>query len=330
MYERIMVPLDGSKLAEVSLPCVEEISGRFGSEVIVVGACEAATSKYRHVHQCYLSSVSEDIARRIKEHYGVAEGEVKVRPVMLAEHPEEEIIGLASSVKLLGHPAAEIIDYADKHHVGLIVMATHGYSGVKRWTLGSVADTIVRGSSKPVLLIRAEDGQPAVREKEMCTKMVVPLDGSKLAEAALTCIEEVRSRLAPELKVEVCLLHVIPLSTHIAGGHSGESYLDYLCDERKDGEMAKDYLDKARAYLDKTGQRLKDKGVVVRSEVRVGKAAEEIIKFANEINSGVVVMSTHGRSGFNRLVLGSIADRVLRLANIPVMLIRPSEAVGRS
>ena len=299
MYKKVMVTLDGSDLAEVALPCAEEISGRLGAELILAGVSEAHIPRYQHIYRNYLAYGSEAAAKRVKEHYGAKAA--RVVPLLLT-----------------GHAAEEIIDYAEKNDVDLIVMATHGYSGVRRWALGSIADKVVRRTSKPVLLIRAKDARPAVGEKDLCTRAVVPLDGSILAEVALPYVKELVSPLAPPSKAEISLLHVISPPQVGAAVAIGETPHEI------DDEGLRRIKNQARDYLDQVGRPLWGKGVVVRSEVRVGKAADEIIKFANKVGAGVVIMSTHGRSGLDRLVLGSVTNRVLRGANIPVMLVRPS------
>ena len=155
----------------------------------------------------------------------------------------------------------------------------------------------------------------------MYEKILLPLDGSKVGEAALPHIEELVSKVTPGLKVEVTLYQVISSVTRqvVAGGQS----FDVPYTEEEMEQIKK----KAEDYLDKTGEGLRSKGATVKIRVGVGSAADEIIKAADEINAGFVAMSTHGRSGLSRWAFGSVADRVLRGGNRPVILVRaPKEA----
>jgi nucleotide-binding universal stress UspA family protein len=272
MYKKILVPLDISELSMVALPYAEQMAGRLGSEIILLSVSESAEAQDYHKHQMHVETIinaTKHNAERYLEKPGVKA--IKVE-----------------SVVLVGHPAEEIIDYADKEDIDLIVMATHGRSGIGRWALGSTVDKVMRATERPVALIRAKGVHPDVREKGILNKALVPLDGSKEGEAVIPYIEELASRL----KAEVILLQV--------------------------GSPKADTED----YLEKVGGRLKGKGITTRFEVRVGDAAGEIIRFADEIDADLVAMSTHGRSGIGRWALGSVAERVLNAGNTPLLLVR--------
>jgi len=276
MYEKILVPLDGSILAEVALPYAEELAGRLGSEIILLSMAESTEAEDYHKRQIYISGVLEEARHHVEEYL---------------EKPEGKAIKVEAGI-LVGDPAEEIVDYADRENISLIVMAAHGQSGIRRWAMGGVADKVVRAARKPVALIRAKGGKPAMREKGMLNKVLVLLDGSKESEAVLPYVEE----LASKLQTEVILLQVV-------------------------GKPYRLYAD-AEGYLENVAGLLKDKGVNVKPEVRVGSAAEEIIKLADEVGTDMVAMTTHGRSGIGRWAIGSVAGRVLRWGNTPVLLVR--------
>ena len=158
----------------------------------------------------------------------------------------------------------------------------------------------------------------------MYERILVPLDGSKIGEAALPHVEELVSRLSPEVKAEVTLFQVLSSLTHdIVAGEVATSipYTD---------EEVEQIKKKAMDYLDKAGESLKSKGAIVRCKVAVGKAAEEIIKAAGEINADLVAMSTHGRTGLSRWAFGSVTDRVLRGGTIPVLMVRAGKNTVKS
>jgi nucleotide-binding universal stress UspA family protein len=298
MYDKILVPLDGSELAEVALPYAEELAGRLGSEGTLLYVSESAEGQYHRIPQFYMEETAK-ATRRGAERY--------------LEKPEGKAIKVESAV-LVGHPADEIVAYADKEDIGLIVMATHGRSGIKRLALGSVAEKVVRTAKQPVALIRAKGARPDVREKGMLNKALVPLDGSKESEAVIPYIEE----LASKLKGEVVLLQVLAQTYHVITGGEGISEIPYTDEEMEPLRAS------AGDYLKTVAGGLEGKGITTRSEVRVGAVAEEIIKLADELYVDMVAMSTHGRSGVSRWAFGSIADKVLHAGNTPLLLVRVS------
>ncbi len=295
MYEKILVPLDGSALAEVALPYAQELAGKLGSEVYLVYVNELPLDPYQHMHTFYLDKMVE-VTRQGAEKYHKKSGTREIQ---------------VKSAILLGNPAEKIVEYGEKEGICLIIMATHGQSGITRWALGSVADKVVRATKCPIVLIRAKGARPDVREKGILNMVLVPLDGSKEGEAVLPYIGE----LVAKLKTEIILFQALSPG-YQATSDEGYEYVTYTKQQMESDRAF------ARNYLEKVGARLKRKGVTVRSEVRFGNAAEEIIKFADEISADVVAMSTHGRSGVSRWVFGSVADRVLHEGNTPILLVR--------
>jgi nucleotide-binding universal stress UspA family protein len=153
----------------------------------------------------------------------------------------------------------------------------------------------------------------------MFERVLVPLDGSKVGEAALPVIEQLFGKLAAGTKVEVTLLGVITLLRHWVVVGEASAPVSYTEDELK---LIRHRIDD---YLIKTGDSLKKRGVVINTMVRNGNAADEILKAADEINADLIAMSTHGRSGWRRLAFGSITDKVLHGSNIPVLMVRAPE-----
>lgn len=303
MYDTILVPLDGSELAEVALPYAEELAGKSGSAITLVYVVEPSPCSPDRMYRTYIGQMAQ-LTRQLAERY--------------VEGPEKKTIKVDSKI-LNGDAAEEILKYADRTSTSLIVMATHGRSGLKHWSMGSVADKVIRASKHPVWLIRAKGARPDVREKDVLDRALVPLDGSKESEVVIPYIEE----LASALKAEVTLLQVLPLGYQGIGGE-GYEYIYYRASQM---ESDKAYV---QGYLDKIAAQLKEKGVEVKSQVRFGNAAEEIIKLAADIRADVVVMATHGRSGIGRWVLGSVAERILHEGYSPLLLVRSSEAFGEN
>ncbi|MFC1908328.1 universal stress protein, partial [Chloroflexota bacterium] len=213
------------------------------------------------------------------------------------EHPEvfpDKVVSIDSVVQV-GHAAEEIILYSNEENVSLIVMATHGRSGIKRLTLGRMADRVLRATRQPLVLIRAKSARDGIGNMSVLHKAIVALDGSEESEAVIPHIEKLTARLQTEL----ILLQVV--------AHSYRVYAD------------------AEAYLETVLHLFKSKGINVNSVVRMGAAATEIINLANETKADIVAMSTHGRSGIRQWTIGSVADRILHRGNSHVLLVRSSQ-----
>jgi len=150
----------------------------------------------------------------------------------------------------------------------------------------------------------------------MFSRIMVPLDGSKVGEAAIPVLLQLVDKLAPGAKVEVILIGIITLLRHWVVVGEASAPVSYTEQELN--------LIKERVsdYLTKTGESLKQKGVTVRTVVSSGNAADEIIKAAEENHVDLIAMSTHGRSGLRRLAFGSITDKVLRRSPVPVLMVR--------
>jgi nucleotide-binding universal stress UspA family protein len=157
----------------------------------------------------------------------------------------------------------------------------------------------------------------------MYARILIPLDGSKMGEAALPVIEDLFNNLSPKTTAEVTLLNVISSLSHwvVVGGTGAlVSYSEEEIQEIKHHVMV---------YLNQAGEGLRSKGAMVNIRVKTGgNAGEKILEVAEEIKPDMIAMSTHGRSGLSRFVFGSITDKVLRGANVPVLAVRASEGTA--
>ena len=277
MYTKVMVPLDGSPLAEVALPYAEEIAAKMGSDIVLFSVLPSEDGEeYRH-HLTYTKKIVDVTRLQVKKYLDDS-----------ANHN----INITTATRT-GNAAEGILEYADKGYPCLIVMATHGRSGVNRWAVGSVADKVVRATTRqPVLLIRAKGAHSEVRAKRILKKAIVALDGSAMSEAVLPYISEI----AHNLPMELTLLQVIPKTNHTFT--SAETYLRNWC------------------------QRLEEQGISAGYHVSIGAAADQIIDYADETASDLVAMSTRGQTAINLWSLGSVAQKVLLGGNSPLLLIR--------
>ncbi len=290
MWERILVPLDGSNLAELALPYAEELAAAFNSEVILLYVSEPAEDQYRHMHQLYM----EDLAGRMRNRVS------KVSPLVLA-----------------GEPAKEIIDYAEKNDINLIIMTSHGRSGIMAWATGGIASKVLHATRVPLLFIRVTKPPQRVPRKRLLNRILLPLDGSEAGEAAVRYIGELMDRL----ELEVILFGVVPAGQHIrtVGG------LDYILYPEQHLELVKA---EAREYLDQVYRQLKGRKGRVRVRIKVGDIAQEIIKFAEETSASLIAISSHGHSGMTRWVFGSIANKIVQVSNTPVLVVRAPAGVA--
>lgn len=157
----------------------------------------------------------------------------------------------------------------------------------------------------------------------MYERILVPLDGSQVGEAALPVVEELVSKLSGQ-KVEVTLLQVVSSLAHYVVAGEAAARVPYT--EKELAAIKR----KARNYLEKAGEGLSRKGAMVKIKVGVGDAAEEIIKATDEIKADLVAMSTHGRSGISRWAFGSVTNKVLRSGNVPVLMVRAPREIAKT
>ena len=287
MFNKILVPLDGSELAEQVLPAVEELARAFNSEVVLVGVCEQDEHKEGHMCRIYINSEAEQL--------------------------RSNLAGSTSSVKtvvLTGKPAEKILHYAEENDVDLIVMASHGRSGIAPWSLGGTVQKVLHRVGIPLIIVRVQETPGESGRVGLFDRILMPLDGSERGEAALPYVAELTGRL----KSEVILLQVVEPGRHV---HSARG-LEYI--PFKDLNMDSMKI-KAQEYLDGASSKLAGTKVIVRREVRIGDCAREIIKFDDEIGCSLIAMASHGHSGIERWIHGSITSKILQSGNRSVLFV---------
>ncbi len=238
MWKKILVPLDGSDLAELALPYAEELANAFKSEVILLHVNEPAESHYRHMHELYMQEVADRMKERIR----------KVSPVVVS-----------------GKSADEIISYADKNKVGLIIITSHGRSGIMSWATGSIASKLLQAAAMPLLMVRAAKPRQEAQRPVLLNRILLPLDGSEAGGAAVEYVGELMSRL----ESEVILFEVVSSGRHIrsVGG------LDYISYPEEQVAMFKK---EAEGYLDGVYRKLKRRKGTVKVALRVGDKVGDV------------------------------------------------------
>jgi nucleotide-binding universal stress UspA family protein len=210
-----------------------------------------------------------------------------------------------------GRPEEVIIEKAAADKTTLIAMATHGRSGLNRWMLGSVTEKVLRGCENPLLLVRASEEVKA-EDKIALRSVIVPLDGSELAESALPSVVA----LAKAMNLEVILFRAYNIPYSVYSGTDGYSAINFE-------ELIAGVRDEAVEYLEKKTEEVKKQGIVKVSQVaKEGFSADEIIAFGRTTPDNLIAMCSHGRSGIKRWVLGSVTETVVRHSGEPVLVVR--------
>lgn len=302
MASTIVVPLDGSELSETALPVAKAFADDSGAKVLLLAVVDVSTEFAAWMRD---STDSEDFQNEMKR-------------------TQEYLDGVAGSlggsavetVVRSGRPEVEILAVVDDLPDALIVMSSHGRSGFNRVLVGSVAGRVVHSATCPVVVVRGTDEGEPIREISGINKILVPLDGSSFAEHALEVAQE-------SLSSRTLAIHLVRVpesitwsATPYAGGAAHyqmiETYMDAMRDEAKE-------------YLSGMAAKLEERGHTVTWEVRDGIIADAIAEAADEQKVDLVVIATHGRTGFRRIVMGSVAERVLREARAPLMMVRPQD-----
>ncbi len=298
MYERIMVPLDGSDAAEMALPYVEEIVAKTGAELLLVSVSEPTLDAKDHLYQSYLERMEGRVLQEFERSGVTGEGTVR-------------------SEVLVGSPASEIIGYADEMDVSLIIMASRGLSRKGPWPIGNTAAKVLRATNRPALLVRTPVDEVARKEHRFLKRILIPLDGSDVGEAALPWAVELAQALGAEVILYQVVKHVMILATEGAA-MSSEMYEE----EEKFRRAA------AMAYLESIGKSVLEKGLNVSHDLGSGPPADQIIDYAEAKEVDLIAMSTHGRSGISRWVFGSVTDKVLHAGTTAVLTVRAGKGAG--
>lgn len=300
MYNKILVPLDGSNTAEKVLPYARYLAGKFKVPVELLAVVDIAeiAAHIPSEKACFFDNLIEDAVQHCTTYLrGIATtfANSDVRCSVEKGKPEDTIIEKAATDKAT-----------------LIAMATHGRSGLNRFLLGSVAERVLRGTVNPSLLIRATEMAKSEGEA-MLKSIIVPLDGSELAEGVLPLVAD----MAKKLGLEIELFRAYHMPYNVYAGDEGFYAGNYE-------ELIADLRDEAAEYLDKKAVELKGLGVAkVTCVTKEGFAADEIISLGQKTSDNLIAMSSHGRSGAKRWVLGSVAETVARHSGDAVLISRP-------
>ena len=246
------------------------------------------------MHQTYLDRLAETVEHNIRK-----------------GHPKDTEVKVATKVES-GNPAENICSLVDKNRIDLIIMTAVSASGLKVGKmLGSVTDHVCRTVPTPVMLVRPQSARRTGGKEPLISHILVPLDGSELSKLALPVAEELVARL----KVGATLFRMANMIRPSDDGTGSGPYIDYA--KLDEGEKKR-----VSAEMTALETELKAKGFDVNNIVSSGfDAAYEIIEVCRKTSTDLVVMSTRGQSGLGRWIFGSVAEKVLRHGETPLLLV---------
>jgi nucleotide-binding universal stress UspA family protein len=273
MDSTVLVALDGSRNAERVLPYVEPLLRAGRRRAILVQVLPSGAEGPEAAGQAYLREISARFAKQ------------KIRSEGVVVH---------------GDPAVAIIRAAEERKAGLVAFTSHGQGGLSQWVFGSVAQKILRGCSRPLLMVRAlEAARPKVK------RVLVPLDGAIGSEA----IVPHAAALARAYGAAVELIHVAPES----GVEAEDSKLRaWHAKEQRRMEARFDEIEKS------------EKDVSFKRLFQQGDPATRILERIDREPASIVAMTNHGRTGFSRWIFGSVCEKILQAAKCPVYVARPA------
>jgi len=290
----MLLPLDGSELAETALPYIRDLSNQIGSEIYLLHVCPTEHQYYTHMHQIYLNTIAGDLRNSIKESY----------PDIQEPKVFYEVIS--------GDPVKVIFDYVKRKDISLVVATTFGTSGLGKLALGNVADKLLRGLGIPTLLVRIPETTDAV-EKRIIRMILLPVDMSEASKTAVPYALELAKKLNASITLFSMAQTVYSQNLDAVGPGVGANW---------------DEIDKAtEKYIDENLKSIENEilaaGVQVTHTSYLGiDAGYEILEMEKRVQPDLVVMATRGRSPVTRWAFGSVAEKVLREGSKPLLLIK--------
>lgn len=292
-FETLLIPTDGSGPATSAARQGFALADALDASVHILSVADSSVATGTGY-----SGDSPRIRKRLRE-------KASERAASLCDEAGERGLDATAATRE-GIPAKEIIDYASENEVDGIIIGTSGRSGLARVVIGSVADKVVRTASIPVVTVTPSAAEKAASEKQF-DSVLLPTDGSEQAEqAGIWGIA-----LASQLGATVHLISVVDRAK--TGG------LESLFE----GEDAEELLERAAEHLSSVTDEARDRNIDVVTVTTEGSPAKEIVAYADDEDIDMIAMGTAGRGGFERAVLGSVTDEVIRKANVPVLTSRP-------
>lgn len=295
----ILVPLDGSPSAEAVLPVVLPLASQLQARLILIAVHEPGIPARGASGHPALDRLIDEESRAAM---GAYLHDVAVR--IGSDRGEVE------TVVLQGSPSEQIAAYAREAGISLLALASHGRGGWSRFWLGSVTERLLRSVEVPLLVVKAQEHRAAPAASRPPYRVLVPLDGGTTAELAIETVLEVLGEAPVEYGLirVACCLH--PMVRKLASTEA-------VARDNQEQELV------ARTYVDATTARLRERGLAVRGIVRMGDdVAKEVFAEAAAAGAGLIALTTHGAGLVGRILVGSVADRIIRGSPVPVLVRR--------
>ncbi len=317
MFQRIIVPLDGSSRAERAIPVAANLARASQGSIVFLRVVIPA-----HSVGFYGAEPAVGVVPTILE-TSIAEADSYLTSVATVFRNYLKGIRVETEVET-GSAASTILSATRWEHGDLIVLCSHGDTGLKRWIFNSIALQAARKSPVPVLIVNEHGETHPLENLTHPLHVMVALDGSTLAEAALNSVVHLMIALNPTGQNTLHLLRVIDVPV-VNGSMRGHTQLEPLIREKA--------CTQAKAYLEQVVKRLQEevqsKGTlaITTSIVVSSDVAGAIIQQAEENTCDLIAIATHGRGGLMRILMGSVTERILGYTKLPLFIVRPHEAV---
>jgi len=303
MFKHLLIPLDGSRLAEAALPPAACLARTLGAAVTLIHVIERNAPQEIH-GQPHLTDPSA--------------AAVYLDQVRARAFPAEVRVETHVHTTEVGNVARSLAEHAAELRPDLIVMCTHGRRGLRGWLFGSIAQQVVGLDATPVLLARPSE--TAAEAPFECRLLLVPLDGISAHEEGLC----VGAGLAQACGAALHMVMVVPTLATLLGEKAGTGKLlpgatAAMLDNAQQG---------ADEYLGRFVTQLTTPGLAVTSEVARGDPTTIIVDSAERLGASMIVMATHGKTGMNAFWSGSVAPKVLSRTSVPLLLVPVRDAVG--
>jgi nucleotide-binding universal stress UspA family protein len=305
LYNKMLLPLDGSKLAEEILPYAQEVAAALRSNVVVLNITGSADLEIE-MNRVYVKSMVEhlhdELGHIVTQHGSDSNGAIKI----------------TGEVRT-GYPAEEISKFASENGIDFIMLSPYGQSGVRRWSLGGTTEKVTRSSRVPVWIGRFKYSNNKKDISWPINNILIPLDGSDLSECVIPFVKDI-AKLALARKAEITLFNVNePL---MVNADYPEKIMHMSWDEHVKYQTL--WMEKtSQEYLNNVKRKLEDTGFKVKTEITIGNPTEMILNYAISKSINLIILATHGRSGITRLEYGNVADKILHRSRIPIFLVRP-------
>jgi nucleotide-binding universal stress UspA family protein len=304
IYKKILVLLDGSELAEVVFDYAREMAGRLSVDLDLLHVCSQDEADQLPMRKAYVERMAEKLkaqseAVRLKSGYKPRDTEFQVRGFVA-----------------IGYAAEEILKFADINSSDIIMLSTHGRSGIRQWDLGGVAEKVIHAAKVPIWLVPSELKKGLTPDEIARSSFVVPLNGSKKSESVIPYVLALAKQRGTD--INFVLINVTPPGKiPISASESRGVFM---------AEIVEGVRFDTDEYLSRVAKEIKEAGFAVTTEHLKGAPTEEIVKFVTDHPTRLLAMATNGASGLSELLFSNTTENVVRrVKKTPIFLVRPPD-----